>query len=103
VLRLQGKTGKAVQDLYTPEIAATKSGYNTLDPMSIMNYDALHTNVRCFPVLRVTRARGLRSCHRKKLPATLDTATGRIEHLPARMSISFVTLQHCDLLHTWRR
>ena len=46
-LRLQGKTGKAVQDLYTPEIAASKSGYNTLDPMSIMTYDATHTNVRC--------------------------------------------------------
>ena len=43
---LQGKTGKAVQDLFTPEIAATKSGYNTLDPMSIMTYDATHTNVR---------------------------------------------------------
>ena len=26
MLHSQGKTGKAVQDLYTPEIAATKSG-----------------------------------------------------------------------------
>ena len=47
--RPQGKTGKAVVDLYTPEIAASKSGYNTLDPASIMRYDMTHTNVRpCF-------------------------------------------------------
>ena len=40
---LQGKTGQAVTDLYTPEIAATGSGYNTLVPPSIMRYDTLHT------------------------------------------------------------
>ena len=43
---LQGKTGKAVIDLYTPEIAATKSGYDTTKPPTIMAYDMLHTNVR---------------------------------------------------------
>jgi len=81
-VHLQGKTGKAVQDLYTPEIAATKSGYNTLDPMSIMNYDALHTNVRCGACALLVVCTP--ACGDMKPSITLGTAAmGRLGHLSA--------------------
>ena len=40
---LQGKTGAAVNDLYTPEIKAATTGYDTNNPPTIFAYDDLHT------------------------------------------------------------
>ena len=71
MLHSQGKTGKAVQDLYTPEIAATKSGYNTGDPMSIMNYDQTHTNVR--RALTPTPTSTLNALIARTLPSVAST------------------------------
>ncbi len=42
---LQGKTGSAVNDLYTPEIKAATTGYDTNQPPTIFAYDDLHTQV----------------------------------------------------------
>ncbi len=59
---LQGKTGSAVNDLYTPEIKAATTGYDTNDPPTIFAYDDLHTQVEV-PRQSASLPRQIPPCH----------------------------------------
>ena len=70
---LQGKTGSAVNDLYTPEIKAATTGYDTNQPPTILAYDDLHTQV---DVPQNTRP-SLCRCRRATVDWTDRSATRR--------------------------
>lgn len=48
---VQAKSGKAIDDLYTPEIKS--DAYNTNDPATIYPYDAKHAKVQSPYIIEV--------------------------------------------------